>query len=67
MIGNESIGPGHPVKHPVKRRRVGTVIENLVMMACHVTRHARKSKIGLGGSNVWRRTFKKVSLAFSCL
>jgi len=67
MIGDESIGPGHPMRHPVKRRRIGTVIKNLVMMACHVTKHARKSKIGLGGSNVWRESFLKVCLSFSCL
>lgn len=67
MIGDESIGPGHPMRHPVKRRRIGTVIKNLIMMACHVTKHARKSKIGLGGSNVWRETFRKVCLSFSCL
>ncbi len=67
MISDESIGPGHPMRHPVKRRRIGTVIKNLVMMACHITMHARKSRIGLGGSNVWRRTFQKVSLSFSCL
>lgn len=67
MIGDESIGPGHPMRHLVKRRRIGTVIKNLVMMACHVTKHARKSKIGLGGSNVWRETFRKVCLSFSCL
>lgn len=67
MIGDESIGPGHPMRHPVKRRRIGTVIKNLVMMACHVTKHARKSKIGLGGSNVWLESFLKVCLSFSCL
>ena len=32
MIGDESIGPCHPMKHPVKRRRIGTVIKNLVMI-----------------------------------
>ena len=67
MIGDESIGPGHPVRHPLKRRRIGTVIKNLVMIACHVTRHARRFRIGLGGSNVWRETFRKVCLSFSCL
>ena len=67
MIGDESIGPNHPMNHPIKRRRIGTVIKNLVMMACHITSHARRSKIGLGGSNVWRRTFKQVCLSFSCL
>jgi len=64
MVGDESIGPNHPVKHPVKRRRISTVIKSLVMMACH---HARRLKIGLGRSNVWRRTFKQVCLSFSCL
>ncbi len=67
MIGDESIGPGHPMRYPVKRRRVGTVIKNLVMMACHITRHAQKPKIGLDGSNIWRETFRKVCLSFSCL
>lgn len=67
MIGDESIGPGHPVKHPVKRRRVGTVIKNLIMMACHITSHARRSRIGLGESNVWRRTFGQICLSFGCL
>ena len=67
MIGDESIGPAHPMKHPVKRRRIGTVIKNLVMMACHITRHARRTKLGLGRSNIWRKTFQKVYLSFSCL
>ena len=67
MIVGESIGPNHPMKHPVKRRRIGTVIKNLVMIACHITRHARRTKLGLGRSNIWRKTFQKVYLSFSCL
>ena len=67
MTGDESTGPTHPMRHPVKRRRIGTVIKNLVMMACHITRHARRTKLGLGRSNIWRKTFQKVYLSFSCL
>lgn len=67
MIGDESIGPSHPMRHPVKRRRIGTVIKNLVMTACHITKHAHKTKLGLGRSNIWRKTFQKVYLSFSCL
>ena len=67
MIGDESIGPCHLMRHPVKRRRTGTVIKNLVMMACHITKHARKTKLGLGKSNIWWKTFQKVYLSFSCL
>jgi len=59
MIGDESIGPDHPMKHPVKRRRTGTVIKNLVMMACHVTSHGRKSKIGLGGVTCGERPLNR--------
>ena len=44
MIGVESIDPNHPMKHPVKRHRIGTVIKNLIMMACHITKHARRKK-----------------------
>ena len=58
MIGDEGIGPNHPMKHPVKRRRIGTVIKNLVMIACHITRHARRTKLGLGRSPLFRLQFQ---------
>ena len=32
MIGDESTGPGHSMKHPVKRRRTGMVIKNWLNM-----------------------------------
>ena len=67
MIGDESIGPCHLMRHPVKRRRTGTVIKNLVMMACHITKHARKTKLGLGKRNICRKPFQKEYLSFSCL
>ena len=34
-----------------------TVISNLIMMASHVTTHARQLVMGLGKSNVWRHLF----------
>ncbi|MGM9600474.1 MAG: IS1380 family transposase, partial [Faecousia sp.] len=39
------------------RRRLHTVISNLIMMASHVTTHARQLVLGLGKSNVWRHLF----------
>ena len=39
MIGQETIGR-KKTRHKVKRRRMRTVINNLVMMASHVTTHA---------------------------
>ncbi|CUP03685.1 Uncharacterised protein [Enterocloster clostridioformis] len=41
MIGQESIGrKGTKTKHKVRRRRLRTVIGNMIMMASHVTEHA---------------------------
>ena len=58
MIGQGTIGGRAPrQKREVKRRRLRTVIGNLVMMAAHVTMHARQLIIGLGKSNVWRHIF----------
>jgi len=44
-------------KHPVKRRRLRTVINNLVLIAGHVTEHARRVVLSLGRSNIWRHVF----------
>ena len=47
MIGQGTIGKRAPrQKRDVRRRRLHTVIENLVMMSAHVTTHARKLMIG---------------------
>lgn len=66
MIGQESIGRrGTQTKHKVRRRRLRTVIGNLIMMASHVTKHARQLVIGLGRSNTWRHAFQEVYLSFA--
>ena len=58
MIGQGTIGGRAPrQKRDVKRRRIHTVISNLIMMASHVTTHARQLIMGLGKSNVWRHIF----------
>lgn len=64
MIGQESIGR-RKTRHKVHRRRLRTVIANLVMMACHVTKHARQLIMGLGSSNAWRHTFESIYIAFA--
>jgi hypothetical protein len=66
MIGQESIGRrGTRQKRPVKRRRLRTVISNLIMMASHVTEHARQLIIGLGRSNTWRFAFAEIYTSFA--
>ena len=58
MIGQGTIGGRSPrQKRDVKRRRLHTVISNLIMMAGHITTHARQLIMGLGKSNVWRHLF----------
>lgn len=58
MIGQGTIGGRAPrQKRSIKRRRFRTVIENMILMAGHVTTHARHLIIGLGRSNVWRHIF----------
>jgi len=61
MIGQGTIGERAPrQKRNVKRRRLRTVISNLIMLAGHVTMHARQLIIGLGKSNVWRHIFSDI-------
>ena len=61
MIGQGTIGGRAPrQKRDVKRRRLRTVISNLIMMAGHVTMHARQLIIDLGKSNVWRHIFSDI-------
>ena len=61
MIGHGTIGGRAPrQKRDVKRRRLRTVISNLIMLAGHVTMHARQLIIGLGKSNVWRHIFSDI-------
>ena len=61
MIGQGTIGERAPrQKRNVKRRRLRTVISNLIMLAGHVTMHARLLIIGLGKSNVWWHIFSDI-------
>ena len=57
MIGQESLRHKQPTKRKVRRRRLGTVIKNLMLCASHVTTHARKVIMALGCSNPWRHAF----------
>ena len=64
MIGQETIGR-RKTRHKVHRRRLRTVISNMILMASHVTEHARQLIMGLGQSNVWRHAFAEIYTAFA--
>ena len=60
MIGQESLKHRPPEKKTIRRRRLRTVIQNLILCASHITKHARRLFMGMGRSNVWRYAFRQV-------
>ena len=66
VIGTEAMKQRDmPIRHStIKRRRLRTVIENLIMIAGHLTVHARKLKLALGRSNGWGNAFIRLVNAF---
>lgn len=66
IIGTAAMkGHDMPVRHStIKRRRIRTVIDNLILIAGHLTDHARKLRLALGHSNGWISTFLRVANAF---
>ena len=66
MIGQESLKSNNSpkTKRPVNRRRLRTVINNLILIAGHITEHARKVILSLGRSNIWRYVFIDIHSRF---
>jgi hypothetical protein len=61
LMGQESLKQNDaPLQKPVQRRRLRTVIQNLILIATRVVTHARKTYLNLGRSNAWDRTFKRI-------
>ncbi len=67
MIGQESLKHKPDQKKRVRRRRIRTVIGNLILLASHVTTHARETLMALGRSNTWRFAFMQTWLRFAAL
>ena len=65
MIGQESLKHKPDQKKRVKRRRIRTVIGNLILLASHVTTHARQTLMALGQSNTWRFAFMQTWTRFA--
>jgi len=66
MMGQESLkkDDARKLKRPVRRRRLRTVISNLILIAGHVTEHGRRVVLSLGRSNVWRYSFLRLYRRF---
>ncbi|MBQ6481343.1 MAG: IS1380 family transposase [Anaerolineaceae bacterium] len=65
IIGQESLKKrDDPVRKNVRRRRIRTVISNLMQFAGHLTEHAGRLVLSIGKSNRWRFTFKRIYDSF---
>ena len=58
MIGQQAVRQGNaPAKRTVSRKRVRTVIQNIVYFAGYVTQHARQLLLSISRSNAWADCF----------
>lgn len=66
IIGQESLKKrDDPGRKKVRRRRIRTVISNLMQFAGHLTEHAGRLVLSIGKSNRWRFTFKRIYDSFA--
>ena len=54
------LGEVSPVRHPAKRRRIKTVIQELIYMACRVIRSGRRHKLRFGMCSPGYLAFRQV-------
>ena len=58
MLGQETVHQGKtPSKRIVNRKRIRTVIQNLIHFAGHLSKHARKLFLSVSKSNAWADAF----------
>ena len=58
MLGQETIQQGKaPSKRIVTRKRIRTLIQNLIHFAGHLTKHSRRLFLAVSKSNAWAYTF----------
>lgn len=62
IIGTEAMQRHDmPIRHQtIKRRRIRTVIDRLMLIAGHLTVHARKTVLALGRSSPWANAFIRI-------
>ncbi len=53
-------GPDAPVRHPAKRRRIKTVIQQLIYRARRLIEHGRRLILGLGANDRAAGAFERL-------
>ena len=64
QLANE--GDAIPLRKPAHRRRLKTVIQNLMYLAARVVRHARRFKLSFGRYSPWSPVFRQVYFRLIC-
>lgn len=54
-----------PLKNKAQRRRIRTVIQNLITMAARLVYHSRRYKLSFSSVSPWFDTFRQIYLAFT--
>jgi len=66
MIGQESLREADaPIRKQVSRRRVRSVMQDLVYLACRLIRHARRWTLSFGRHCPWLATWRRVYFRFA--
>lgn len=68
MIGQETIGLGlAPTRKKISRRRIRSVIQDMIYIACRVVKHARRVKLKFFRGGAWFPAWNAVYLKFAAL
>jgi len=52
LMGQRALlGPDAPIRHPAKRKRIKTVLQELIYRAARIVEHARRFVLGLGAND----------------
>lgn len=66
LIGQETLKANDaPLKKKVFRRRIKTVIQNLITLASKMVKHARRVSLKFGNHSPWYIAFKRIYTSFS--
>ena len=66
LIGQEGLREADaPIRKQVSRRRLRSVMQDLVYLACRLVRHARRWMLSFGKNCPWLKTWRRVYLRFA--
>jgi hypothetical protein len=66
IMGQESLRQDDaPIRGGVGRRRIRTVIQNIIYIAARVSRHARQTSFNFGRYSPWFQTVRRIYQAFA--